>query len=88
MYDAEPEFTELDQGILGVIESRGSKLCLFIDEVLGQQQTVIKGLSDYVGNVKGISGCTILGTGDISLIIDVSTLFQLVENTNLQEAEY
>ena len=77
LYNTESEFTELDQGILGVIESRGSKLCLFIDEVLGQQQTVIKGLSDYVGNVKGISGCTILGNGDISLIIDVGTLFEL-----------
>lgn len=47
-----------------------------VDEVIGQQQTVIKGLGAYIGNVEGISGATINGDGTMSLILDVSTLVQ------------
>jgi two-component system chemotaxis sensor kinase CheA len=63
--------TELSEGILVVLEYQETLLCLLVDEILGQQQTVIKGLSDYIGSVKAISGCTILGNGEVCLILDI-----------------
>jgi two-component system chemotaxis sensor kinase CheA len=62
--------------VLIVLEYQDKFLCLLVDEILGQQQTVIKGLSDYIGNVKVASGCTILGNGEVCLILDVATLVE------------
>jgi len=71
-----PDSEQLCDGILIVLEYQDSRFCLFIDEILGQQQTVIKGLSDFIGTVPGVSGCTILGDGGVSLILDVGTLVE------------
>lgn len=75
-----PDSHELADGILIVLESQETSFCLFIDEILGQQQTVIKGLSDFIGNVPGVSGCTILGDGGVCLILDVGTLVDSAES--------
>lgn len=74
LYGIEPSFDKLDEGILVIVENDGISAALFVDEILGQQQTVVKGLSDYVGSPHGVSGCTILGDGRISLILDVATI--------------
>lgn len=79
LHNITPDSKSLAEGILVVIYVRGTKICLFIDEVLGQQQTVVKGLSEFIGNVKSISGCTILGTGDISLILDVNSIVEYLD---------
>ena len=71
---------QLDKGILIVVEAQGRNVCLFVDEIMGQQQTVIKGLSDYIANsrnVRGVSGCTILGDGNVCLILDVQALVEM-----------
>ena len=75
-----PDSYELADGILIVLEYQETRFCLFIDEILGQQQTVIKGLSDFIGNVPGVSGCTILGDGGVCLILDVGTLIDSAES--------
>ncbi len=74
-----PDSHDLADGILIVLEYQETRFCLFIDEILGQQQTVIKGLSDFIGNVPGVSGCTILGDGGVCLILDVGTLIDSAE---------
>ncbi len=74
LYGITPSFEQLAEGILVVVENDGFSAALFVDEILGQQQTVVKGLSDYVGSPHGVSGCTILGDGRISLILDVATI--------------
>lgn len=79
LHDIQPDYLKLEEGILVRVEHKGQSFCIFVDKLLGQQQTVIKGLSNYVGNVRGVSGCTILGSGDVSLILDVGTLAQLTE---------
>ncbi len=79
-----PDSPQLSDGILIVLEYQDSRFCLFIDEILGQQQTVIKGLSDFIGNVPGVSGCTILGDGGVSLILDVGTLVESIEKSKEQ----
>ncbi|NLG36840.1 MAG: chemotaxis protein CheA, partial [Clostridiales bacterium] len=61
-------------GIVIMVEDAGKSLCLLADELLGQQQVVIKSLPEYLRKVRGISGCTLLGDGTISLILDIATL--------------
>ncbi len=85
--DKEPDSRELSDGILIVLEYLDSRFCLFIDEILGQQQTVIKGLSDFIGTVPGVSGCTILGDGGVSLILDVGTLVESADSKKLDSED-
>jgi two-component system chemotaxis sensor kinase CheA len=59
------------------LSHHGRAYCLVVDKVLGQQQAVIKGLSDYIGDVRGAAGCTILGDGTVSLILDVGSLYEM-----------
>ncbi|MBR4545339.1 MAG: chemotaxis protein CheA [Oscillibacter sp.] len=69
----------LDEGVLLWVESGDNSFCLFVDELIGEQQVVVKPLPDYVNNygIKdyGVSGCTILGDGSISIILDVATIY-------------
>ncbi len=74
-----PDSAKLPDGILIVLEHQDDRFCLFVDEIVGQQQTVIKGLSDFIGNVAGVSGCTILGDGGVSLILDIGSLRESIE---------
>ncbi len=82
IFEADSNCAELEDGILIIVEYEQKSLCLFVDEVIRQQQVVIKGLSNYVGNVGCVSGCTILGDGDISLILDIAGIMSLVEDGN------
>jgi len=66
---------DLEEGIMIMLENGDQTVCLFADELVGEQQVVVKTLSKYIGKVRGISGCTLLGNGDISLIIDVGGFF-------------
>ncbi|MFT5585404.1 MAG: two-component system chemotaxis sensor kinase CheA [Cognaticolwellia sp.] len=63
---------DIENGVLVVLESDRELVCLFVDELVGQRQTVVKGLSSYLGEVRGLSGCTVMGDGRISLILDVA----------------
>ncbi len=62
-----------------VTRNETSRIGIAVDEVVGQQQTVIKSLGAYIGNVEGVSGATINGDGTMSLILDVPTLVQSVK---------
>lgn len=75
-FDIVPQHEALHEGILLVVEDGGQALCLFVDQLVGQRQTVIKAVSGYLGNVRGIAGCTVLGDGRISLVLDVGALVQ------------
>jgi two-component system chemotaxis sensor kinase CheA len=77
LYNIEPLNYELHKSILILLSHHGKAFCLAVDQVLGQQQAVIKGLSDYIGDVRGASGCTILGDGTVSLILDVGSLYEM-----------
>ncbi|MDR0363241.1 MAG: chemotaxis protein CheA [Planctomycetota bacterium] len=68
----------LEDGILMVVEGEyGGTVALFADELLGQQETVIKGLTGWMKRSRGVSGCTILGDGEVGLILDVSAIVQI-----------
>jgi two-component system chemotaxis sensor kinase CheA len=71
--------TKLTEGILIVVEHDLKKYCLFVDEMVGQHQIVIKGLPEYFGKVRGVSGFAILGDGEISTILDIAGLVGSME---------
>ncbi|PML78244.1 chemotaxis protein CheA [Enterovibrio norvegicus] len=64
----------LDKQLLCLVEAGGNRVGLLLDEMLGQQQVVIKSLESNYTRVNGISGATILGDGSVSLILDVQGL--------------
>ncbi|MEO1270914.1 MAG: chemotaxis protein CheW, partial [Myxococcota bacterium] len=68
----------VEEGIVLVLEADGSQFALLVDEVIGQLQTVIKSLGDFLKHTPGLSGCTILGDGEVSLILDVSAMRQSI----------
>jgi two-component system, chemotaxis family, sensor kinase CheA len=69
--------TRLQDGLLVVVEGDGRRCGLFVDDLLGQQQVVIKSLEANYRKVEGISGATILGDGSVALILDVPGLLRL-----------
>ncbi|MDV3428462.1 MAG: chemotaxis protein CheA [Bacillota bacterium] len=75
-FETETSVTDIDDGIIVMINYEGNKICLFADSIIGQQQIVMKPLPKYFKKLKGISGCTLLGDGSISLIIDAAGLVQ------------
>lgn len=77
LHDLEPDSARLWEGILIVIEDGQKRVCLFIDEVVGERQVVVKGLPVYFGEIPHLAGCTILGDGEISLILDPNSLVNI-----------
>jgi two-component system chemotaxis sensor kinase CheA len=77
LFGITPSTTQLDQGLLVIVEGDGQKIGLFVDELLSQQQIVIKSLESNYQKVQGISGATILGDGSVALILDVAGLIKL-----------
>jgi two-component system chemotaxis sensor kinase CheA len=68
---------DLENALLIVVEWGEKHIGLLVDELLGQQQVVIKSLETNYERVKGISGATILGDGTVSLILDISGLVEI-----------
>ena len=65
-------------GLIMVVEGDGKRVGLCVDELLGQQQVVVKTLESNYGQVAGIAGATILGDGSVALILDVAGLTRAV----------
>ncbi|HEY5758670.1 MAG TPA: chemotaxis protein CheA [Steroidobacter sp.] len=64
-----------------VIRSAGKRIGIVVDDLLGEMQAVIKPLSRLFSRIRGIGGSTILGTGQLALIVDVPSLLDLCLNT-------
>jgi len=65
-----------DKGLLIIVESRGSRIALLVDDLLAQQQVVIKSLETNFQKVVGIAGATILGDGDVAMILDIAEIIE------------
>lgn len=77
IYKVNTKIKDVSDGIIALVESEGKTLCVFADELIGEQQVVVKPLPGYIksfNRAKGVAGCTLLGDGSISLILDVSAL--------------
>lgn len=79
IFNLEPRFTRPEEGILVVVESADGKLALFVDELISQNQVVIKSLETHYRRVEGISGATIMGDGRVALIIDIEQLARMTQ---------
>lgn len=80
LFGLRQEVKVLDGSLLVVVESEGQKLGVVVDELLGQQQVVIKSLEDNYIRVVGVSGATILGDGTVAMIVDALGLSNLAVN--------
>jgi len=78
LFNVQTHVTRIDEGVIVMVENNEKGLCLFVDELLGEQQVVVKALPKYIKKVRGIAGCTLLGDGSISLILDVPGLIQMM----------
>lgn len=81
-FDLKPDTEEIDNGLLVVVEGDGRKVGLFVDELLAQQQVVIKSLETNYKRIEGISGATILGDGTVAMILDIPGLITLSQSIN------
>jgi two-component system chemotaxis sensor kinase CheA len=61
-----------------VVENQEKKRCFLVDELIGQEEVVIKSLGGWLKDVKGIAGSVIMGDGKVGLILDVGGIFQMV----------
>ena len=74
MLDIEPKEQEPDHLTVVIVQKGDQQAGLVVDNLIGQQEIVIKSLGKYINGNKLISGATILGDGDVALILDVNTL--------------
>lgn len=76
----------LIDGLIVVVEGDGQQVGLFVDDLLGQQQVVIKSLETNFRPVDGVSGATILGDGTVALILDITGLIKLSRQERIEAA--
>ncbi|MEB2487781.1 chemotaxis protein CheA [Burkholderia multivorans] len=74
VFSVEGARTDPTQGIVTIMETEGRRFAMLIDELVGQQQVVVKNLETNYRKVHGISAATILGDGSVALIVDVAAL--------------
>jgi two-component system chemotaxis sensor kinase CheA len=77
VFNITPEYTDPAQALLVIVEAENRRVAVLVDELTGQQQVVIKTLEQNYRKVEAISGATILGDGQVALILDVPGLAKL-----------
>jgi two-component system chemotaxis sensor kinase CheA len=76
LFNISHQAVDINNALFVVVESAGQKVALVVDDLLAQQQVVIKSLSENYQEVAGISGATILGNGSVALILDIAGIIQ------------
>lgn len=68
--------TDICEGIVIIVQTNDRKAGFLVDDIMGYQQIVVKALPEFLGDMKAISGCSILGNGEVSLIIDTGSFLK------------
>jgi two-component system chemotaxis sensor kinase CheA len=76
-FGVEPDADSVAEGLLVIVEAEGRRFGVLVDDLLAQQQVVIKSLETNYRQVAGVAGATILGDGTVALIVDVTGLVQV-----------
>ncbi|GHF93374.1 chemotaxis protein CheA [Thalassotalea marina] len=84
LFSLSAEHESVENSLLVVVEAEGLKVGLMVDDLLAQQQVVIKSLKDNYHDVDGISGATILGDGSVAMILDVPGIIQMAIGRKMQ----
>jgi two-component system, chemotaxis family, sensor kinase CheA len=77
VFSLQPEYTDPTKAILLILETEGERVAVMVDEILGQQQVVIKSMEQNFRKVAGVAGATILGDGTVGFILDVRGLIEM-----------
>jgi two-component system, chemotaxis family, sensor kinase CheA len=77
VFSLQPEYTEPTKAILLILETEGERVAVMVDEILGQQQVVIKSMEQNFRKVAGVAGATILGDGTVGFILDVRGMLEI-----------
>jgi len=77
-YELKTTSKDYTDGILIVATAYDKTIAILVDEIIGNRQFVIKALPEYLNNVKAVSGCSILGGGDVCLVIDTGAFISQV----------
>lgn len=85
LFGLDADCVEVDNALLVVVEADGQKIGLMVDDLLAQQQVVIKSLSENYQQVEGVSGATILGDGSVAMIIDIPGMITLAMKMSKNE---
>jgi two-component system chemotaxis sensor kinase CheA len=95
LFNLEAETKEVDGSLLVVVEAEDQKIGLMVDDLLAQQQVVIKSLNENYQQVEGISGATILGDGSVAMILDIPGIINMAQknaqknfNNKIQHPSY
>jgi len=75
-FNLTPRTKDLTEGVLLVSEAHGKRFCLFVDEMIGKQEIVIKSLGETFGDLAGLMGCAILSDGQVGLILDMEGIYR------------
>ena len=84
-FDVAPRYTDPWEGLVMLIEADGERTCLLVDELIGLQQVVIKGLDEELRQDPCLAGCAILGDGCIGLILDANGLVAHSRETSVAQ---
>lgn len=82
IFNIPPKVTDYDQGLVIILEAEGQKIAMFVDDLLGQHQVVVKNLETNYRRVPGISGATIMGDGHVAFILDVAGLVRMSQSSS------
>jgi two-component system chemotaxis sensor kinase CheA len=85
MFGATTDTDKKHRDNIVVVKFAGRKAGFVVDELLGEHQTVIKPLGKVFKNLRGLSGVTILGSGEVAMIIDIPEMIKRVENSGQQQ---
>ena len=77
IFGVRPKSADPTEGLLVIVEHDGRQVAILVDELLAQQQVVIKSLERHFDKVRGVAGATVLGDGHVTLILDVPGLIAL-----------
>jgi len=95
LFNIEAETKDVDRSLLVVVEAENQKIGLMVDDLLAQQQVVIKSLNENYQQVEGISGATILGDGSVAMILDIPGIINMAQknaqknfNNKIQNVTY
>ncbi|WHZ25209.1 MAG: Signal transduction histidine kinase CheA [Nitrospira sp.] len=80
VFASEPQYTDPKEAILLILETEGERVAVMVDEILGQQQVVIKSMEQNFHKVEGIAGATILGDGRVGFIVDVRGVLEIARH--------
>ncbi|KXK26121.1 MAG: chemotaxis histidine kinase [Candidatus Brocadia sinica] len=80
LYNVKPQKMNPWEALILIVEGEGRRCGILVDDLLGQQQIVIKSLGERFCNIRGISGSAILGNGHVGLILDVGGIMSMALN--------